>query len=91
MKTSIFLVLFSVFLFSCGKDIPKVKHVIKSTQALDLTSIKVVNSNDPICEMSTAKYLKDTTIYKGKIFGFCSEGCKSAFKKNPEKYGLHEK
>lgn len=91
MKTPIFLILFSVLLFSCGKEIPKVKHVVKSTEVLDLTSIKVVNSKDPICEMSTAKYLKDTTVYKGKIFGFCSEGCKSSFKKDPEKYALHEK
>lgn len=88
---NIFLILFSVSLLSCGKEIPTVKHVIKSAQVLDLTSVKVVNPIDPICDMNTAKHLKDTANFKGNVYGFCSSGCKETFKKNPEKYALHEK
>ncbi|MDN5397107.1 MAG: YHS domain-containing protein [Chryseobacterium sp.] len=30
--------------------------------------------------------MKDTAVYKGKTYGFCSSLCKDEFKKNPEKY-----
>jgi YHS domain-containing protein len=42
---------------------------------------------DPVCGMtvkkSTAKYTFD---YKGATYYFCSEGCKTSFSKEPEKY-----
>ena len=47
---------------------------------------KVVNEEDPICGMKTAKFLKDTAVYKGKTYGFCNKLCKEEFKKNPKKY-----
>jgi YHS domain-containing protein len=46
----------------------------------------VVNEEDPICGMKTAKFLKDTAVYKGKTYGFCNKLCKEEFKKNPKKY-----
>jgi YHS domain-containing protein len=42
---------------------------------------------DPICKMQvdekTAKY---KSVYNGKIYYFCSPGCKKEFESNPEKY-----
>ena len=49
-------------------------------------NVKVVNEEDPICGMKTAKFLKDTAVYKGKTYGFCNKLCKEEFKKNPKKY-----
>jgi YHS domain-containing protein len=44
-------------------------------------------AKDPVCGMSVkidgAKYTAD---YKGTKYYFCSEGCKTEFTKNPEKY-----
>jgi YHS domain-containing protein len=40
-----------------------------------------VNEEDPICGMKTAKFLKDTAVYKGKTYGFCNKLCKEEFKK----------
>ena len=45
---------------------------------------------DPVCGMevepSTAQY---KTLYKGKIYYFCSPQCKKAFEENPEHYLEH--
>ncbi len=45
---------------------------------------------DPVCGMEvdtgTAKY---KTLYKGKVYYFCSPMCKDEFEKNPEHYLTH--
>ncbi len=42
---------------------------------------------DPVCEMevdpATAQWKSE---YKGKVYYFCSPGCKRSFEKEPEKY-----
>ena len=42
---------------------------------------------DPVCKMEvdpvTAKWKVE---YKGKIYYFCSPGCKRSFEKDPESY-----
>jgi len=88
MKSKIILAtLLSISIISCTQETPKVKHK-KSMNSSDknLTNIKVVNAEDPICHMKTAEYLKDTANFKNKTYGFCSAYCKEEFKKNPEKY-----
>ncbi|MDR2235944.1 MAG: YHS domain-containing protein [Chryseobacterium sp.] len=88
MKSKIILTaLLSVSLLSCAQETPKVKHKKgMSTSGENLKNVKVVNAEDPICHMKTAEFLKDTTVYKNKTYGFCSVYCKDEFKKNPEKY-----
>lgn len=88
MKYEIILAtLLSISIISCAQETPKVKHK-KSMNSSDknLVNVKVVNSEDPICHMKTAEYLKDTANYKNKTYGFCSVYCKEEFKKSPEKY-----
>lgn len=83
----ILMTLLTGSLISCAQEKPKVKH--KSSMSFskkNLTNIKVVNEEDPLCFMKTAEYLKDTAVYKNKTYGFCSTYCKDEFKKNPEKY-----
>ncbi|MCS7111392.1 MAG: YHS domain-containing protein [Ignisphaera sp.] len=45
---------------------------------------------DPVCGMSLdpgkARY---RSVYRGKIYYFCSYSCKKAFEENPEHYTLH--
>lgn len=88
MKFNIILILFSISALSCAQEAPKVKQVSKMKPKTDLKGVKVVNADDPICHMKTAEFLKDTVIYKGKSYGFCSDHCKKEFKKNPSKYAL---
>lgn len=70
---------------------PEVKvansHDVHATKKL---TVKVDNELDPVCKMETAEFLNDTAHYAGKVYGFCSAGCKKEFAKNPETY-LKEK
>ncbi|MCC6031187.1 MAG: YHS domain-containing protein [Desulfurococcales archaeon] len=47
-------------------------------------------TKDPVCGMdvdpSKTPY---KTVYKGKIYYFCSSECKKAFEKDPEHYLIH--
>lgn len=50
-------------------------------------------AKDPVCGMvvdekkaATASEIKMTSEYKGKVYYFCSLGCKRAFDKEPERY-----
>jgi putative intracellular protease/amidase/YHS domain-containing protein len=44
------------------------------------------NKKDPVCGMLVQKGVADTAHYSGKVYGFCSAGCKEEFKKNPASY-----
>lgn len=80
------MMLLSASVLSCAQETPKVKQVKKLKPKTDLKGVKVVNTEDLVCHMKTAEFLKDTAVYKNKTYGFCSDHCKSEFKKNPEKY-----
>jgi P-type Cu+ transporter len=42
---------------------------------------------DPVCGMDVEpKNAAGKSEYKGKIYYFCSLGCKKEFEKNPEKF-----
>lgn len=88
MKSPIILgAMMSISLMSCAKETPQVKHKSHmSSSQKNIKNVQVVNAEDPICHMKTAEFLKDTTVYKNKTYGFCSVYCKDEFKKNPEKY-----
>lgn len=88
MKSKIILTaLLSISLFSCAQETPKVKHKKSmSASGENQKNVKVVNAEDPVCHMKTAEFLKDTTVYKNKTYGFCNTYCKDEFKKNPQKY-----
>lgn len=41
---------------------------------------------DPVCGMEVDESTPYKTMYKGKVYYFCSEGCLKAFRRDPEKY-----
>jgi YHS domain-containing protein len=43
-------------------------------------------AEDPVCGMSVNEQTTLKTMYKGKVYYFCSAACKSAFQKDPETY-----
>ena len=88
MKILIYLLLL-VIVFSCNK---KEANVVKETTSVidpknPLNKLKYDNKIDFYCKMDITKYgVSDTTLYKGKLYGFCAKMCKDEFLKNPEKY-----
>ncbi|WP_082671907.1 YHS domain-containing protein [Chryseobacterium sp. JAH] len=88
MKSIFILAVFlSVSVVSCGQDAPIVKHKKSmNTSGKNISDVEVINKVDPICQMQTAGFTKDTMTYKNKVYGFCSVYCKDEFKKDPEKY-----
>lgn len=44
-------------------------------------------TKDPVCGMDVdERTAKNTSVYKGQTYYFCSPGCKASFDKQPEKY-----
>ena len=44
-------------------------------------------ANDPVCRMEVDETkAAATSVYQGKTYFFCAQGCKAAFVKAPEKY-----
>lgn len=70
--------------FACSspelKQIPvpdKVGMVAKGE--IKLPEGALFSTNDTICGMAVGNQPADTLTYEGKLFGFCSEGCKNDF------------
>lgn len=51
-----------------------------------LKDVKLDSKKDLVCGMPVLKAIADTAHYRGKLYGFCSKGCKEEFQKNPEGY-----
>ncbi len=49
-------------------------------------NIKFDNTKDFYCGMPLTAGVGDTAHYNGKVYGFCSAGCKDEFKKHPASY-----
>ena len=67
---------------------PEVKTApaLEQTQTEEKPTIELASNEDPICKMSVADGYADTTMYDGKIYGFCSPDCKTEFLKDPASY-----
>ncbi|NOX38574.1 MAG: YHS domain-containing protein [Calditrichaeota bacterium] len=52
---------------------------------MDISVDMLATNMDPNCGMKlTTESIKDTAVYEGKLYGFCSSGCKESFKKDPQ-------
>lgn len=52
---------------------------------------RYIMAKDVVCEMQVdTRAPAATSEYKGKIYYFCSPGCKKEFDENPEKYIARE-
>lgn len=59
----------------------KVLHPVTTYQ-----DVKFDNTKDMFCGMPLTMGVVDTMHYKGKVYGFCSKGCKDGFMKDPDGY-----
>ena len=54
---------------------------------IHISDDQLAMEKDPVCGMTVSgEGIADTTMYEGKIYGFCNAACKKEFKQNPEKY-----
>jgi YHS domain-containing protein len=76
-------------LTSCNQlskgETKSVAPVPKKTIEINLASL--AQKSDPACGMPLKQNdIADTTVYQGKVYGFCGSGCKEEFLKNPGQY-----
>lgn len=66
-------------MYDMGMD--KVLHPVTTYK-----DVKFDNTKDLFCGMPLNTGVADTVHYNGKIYGFCSKGCKVGFMKDPASY-----
>ncbi|GGP19382.1 hypothetical protein GCM10007981_02840 [Thermocladium modestius] len=43
-------------------------------------------NRDPVCGMMVESTTRFKSLFRGRVYYFCSESCKRKFDSNPEKY-----
>jgi len=86
------LILVCIVLCSCNtnafKNATDPEAYADSIRHYGLSQLKIANSNDPVCGMPTSQGFDDTTLFQGKLIGFCSRKCKDDFQKNPAAFAI---
>ena len=78
--------------FSCKQhaqkqDEPKKESmVVQDTAKQQLKKLDFDSKKDLVCEMPVSAGVSDTTTYKGKLYGVCSQECKEELLKDPNQY-----
>ena len=52
----------------------------------DFSHIKMAASKDLVCGMPLSMSPEDTAMFKGRVYGFCSDACKEKFLQHPEAF-----
>ena len=84
MTKSIFAIVVGLSLSACSNPQPENAAVPDKVSMEQESSIKLaegvlVSTNDTVCCMSVGNEPNDTVTVDGKLFGFCSTGCKESF------------
>lgn len=91
MKKVFYIALPVCFLAACQskQQQPEVKTAPALEQQATTNNkpkIELASNEDPVCKMSVADEVGDTTLYNGKVYGFCGTGCKNDFLADPTAY-----
>ncbi|MCS6819230.1 MAG: YHS domain-containing protein [Chitinophagales bacterium] len=64
------------------------KHASHTSDKPSLTLSMLSTNHDFVCGMDLERddFIADTTLYNGKVYGFCASECKKLFLENPQKY-----
>lgn len=84
MTKSIFALVVGLSFSACSNPQPENAAVPDKVSMEQESSIKLaegvlVSTNDTVCGMSVGNEPNDTVTVDGKLFGFCSTGCKESF------------
>jgi YHS domain-containing protein len=56
-------------------------------KSMNISVASLASKSDPVCGMNLKQGdVGDTTVYQGKVYGFCGTGCKDEFVKTPSQY-----
>ncbi|MFN8308364.1 MAG: YHS domain-containing protein [Chitinophagales bacterium] len=88
MQKVVFLSLAVAFLSACtNPEALKTSTTPVPEQKMEVKLSALADNKDHVCGMELEQAsLKDTATYEGKMYGFCNEGCKAEFVKDPKKY-----
>ncbi len=79
-----------IILISCETEKPaKIEETPEAVQeeVMDITTDMLTTNVDVVCGMDLTEHgIKDTTVYEGQLYGFCSQECKEKFLEDPQKY-----
>lgn len=68
---------------SCNHPQPEIRpvpeNVAPETKTIKVDLKTLATDIDPECKMSLKDGVGDTATVNGKLYGFCSEGCKNSF------------
>jgi YHS domain-containing protein len=93
LRLGLMVVCGSMFLMACGNEsatdtttssMDNSVTVPAEDSAITYDISLVNNKKDPTCGMPVTAGISDTAHYDNKVLGFCSEGCKEEFLKNPK-------
>ena len=80
MKLKYFYIILLLGVAGCNS------HPSAADKAAALKSLHFDYPKDPACGMPLKAGLEDSTMYKGKLYGFCSKECKDEFLKDPSSF-----
>ena len=89
MKNSLYLLCFVIGSFAaCGlQEGKKTSTAPVPGLSAKYKIAQLTDRKDYVCGMTlNEETLSDTTLYNGKVYGFCNVGCKDEFRKNPTTY-----
>lgn len=63
--------------------------VVNSKDSVKTYDVAILdNQKDPVCGMPVSAGMEDTLHIRGRVIGFCSGECKSAFQKDPKSFPI---
>lgn len=92
MKKTAFVIGVSFLIACSNKQQPETltAPALEEAQQKDSVSkdstIHLAMNTDPVCGMPVDQEYADTAVYNGKVYAFCSTGCKEEFLMEPETY-----
>lgn len=83
-KMTTAILAFAILFASCGSS---GNQKMGNGKSIDISPDKLSVKIDPVCQMRIDQHpIADTATYQGKLYGFCSTGCKEAFVAEPDKF-----
>jgi len=84
MRTKFFIAATAIFFLASCTYTSKtgMEEPAKAKKMVTLNDLS--DKQDHVCGMELEEgHIGDTTLYNGKVYGFCATGCKDKFKANP--------
>ena len=83
-KLTLAIMILSALFVACGSG---AQNKMGGAKGIEISPDKLAIKLDPVCQMPMDQHpISDTITYQGKLYGFCSSGCKEAFAAEPEKF-----